>query len=118
MTKFIASKLPSRSTDDVYHWNKKNTSLPGLDVFKAIQDDPSVIPLQMRVYDLVFPRVVLKGDTEGGGADKVTDDHIGVLVWVDDAWCPVYSLTGPNGLGRKGPDILSPRARLLQVQRE
>ena len=78
-------------------------------------EDPALIPAELRVFDLVFPKVVNKGLYEGGGADKVTDDSIASLVWDGSQWKPHWHLAGERGWGRSGPDHFGVRARLVRI---
>ncbi len=71
----------------------------------------NTIPEELRVYDLLFPRVVSRGLSEGQG-DRVTDDSILMLVWDGNTWWQKHLLAGPRGWGRSGPDVLNLRARL------
>jgi hypothetical protein len=122
--------LPSRSAEDIYKgfcdWGRDEwMRTPGQDYvvdptlpngvdFERFAADPTALPVEFRSFDLVFPRVVSRGDFEGGGADRVTDDSIGVLVWSGSKWEKSYLLAGPKGWGKTGPDYFSPMARLIR----
>jgi hypothetical protein len=80
--------------------------------FGFFKDNPSQISEHLRQFDLVFPKAIQRGLSEGGGADKVTDDSIGMLVWNGQTWEEEWLLAGKDGWGRTGPDHCGPRARL------
>lgn len=114
LMKLIAAELPSTSAEAIRAAFRSDTTLPNKADFDKMAADPSLIPSELRTFDLVFPNTVLNGLSEGGGADKVTDDSIGMLVWNGAKWEPKWLLAGKDGWGRSGPDHCSTHARLAR----
>lgn len=122
-TSFRTSLPPETSAENIRirFGFEKDSTLPNQTDFDVIARNPSIIPKRLRVFDLIFPNVVQKGASEGGGADQVIDDSICVLIWNGDnnRWEKGWLLAGSRGWGRHesiGPDHCSPRGRILHVR--
>lgn len=107
-----AIALPSTSAEELRRMFMRDSTQFGKAEFEFFKNDSSRIPSHLREFDLVFPKVIQRGLTEGGGADKVTDDCIAMLVWDGQKWEEQWLLAGKDGWGRSGPDHCGPRARL------
>lgn len=114
MRNLRVAELSYTSAEAILTMFKSDYSLPNKADFDKMAADPSIIPIELRVFDLIFPQVIFKGLSEGGGADKVTDDSIGVLIWNGTKWQPGSLLAGKDGWGYSGPDHTGPRARLVR----
>ena len=129
---FRADPLPSQSAQKLYEqfnpwgrdeWrrggplnprSKSDPTLPTEQDFERFAADPLALPVELRLFDLVFPRVVSEGLFDNSGTDRVTSDSIGVLIWNGTAWEKSYVLAGPYGWGHSGSHHFSARAHLLR----
>lgn len=116
MKNIEVTELPNTSAEALYWKFLHDETLPRMKDFKKMARDPSLIPAELRVHDLVFPKVIFPGLSEGGDAYKVTDNSIGLLVWDGTKWLESSLLAGKDGWGRTGPDYCGPRARLVRFK--
>ena len=113
-TNLTVAPLPSTSAEVLMETYRNDNTLPNKAEFERIAAESDKIPVELREFDLVFPRAVDRGLFEGGGADRVTDDSICALIWDGDTWVKSFLLAGKMGWGRQGPDHCGTNARLAR----
>lgn len=106
--------LPTSSAEDLRTMYRNDPYLPDRKDLERMELNPSLIPVEFRCFDLVFPKAIYPGLFEGGC--KVTDEEIGTLVWDGKKWKVIVLLAGKDGWGCSGPDHCGPRGRLVRFK--
>lgn len=107
---------PVTSAADLRQHFAKDDSLPTTEdeAKKIIEMAPE--GWQLAGTQVVFPRVVSRGMSEGGGADEVESPSILSFIWLDDRmgeWKAKWLIAGPKRWGGSPngsePDHVNPR---------
>jgi len=90
---------------------RNNPTLPDAGDAEVFFNDPTKIPVEYRQFELVFPRIISPGFSDG------IDCSIASYKWNGGFWWDQYPrLAGPQGWQCQGPHIFDDTARLVKIR--
>lgn len=111
--------IPAEQTDaqQLREHFEHDTQAAGSALYDSLMASQDLIPESWRAFTLIFPRAISPGLSEGGGADRVTDDSLKGARWDGTAWIPSFFLAGKHGWGVSGPRRIHRNMRVVMVDR-